>query len=115
MTIVNITAKGPVSKSVNLSSQRQLPVCYSLDEFVTSDSDVIGGFVLRGIPKDPLASLREEFEQGKASNSTLVTLIIHDLKNGSIEKARLYYDTLQQRVPESKIVKVLSEKFQMRK
>ncbi len=108
---INIVAEGVVSTLNKVSPRRQLPVCYSLDEFDTNESDGIGGITLRGIPKDPLAFLREEFKHGKASNSTLITIIMHDLKNGNIEKARPCLETLRERLPGSKIVKALSEKF----
>ncbi len=108
---INIAASGVASTSNKVSPRRQLPVCYSLDEFDNNESDVIGGITLRGIPKDPLASLRKEFKYGKASNSTLITIIMHDLKNGNIEKARPYFETLSQRLPGSKIVKAFSDKF----
>lgn len=108
---VRITDEGLVSKSDKKVPQRQLPVCYSLTEFDSETPDVAGGIILRGIPKDPLAHLREEFKKGEASNSTLITLIMHDLKNSRVEKARPYFEALKARLPDSKIVNALSGKF----
>lgn len=91
---------------------RQLPVCYSPEEFKEGDAHVIGGFVLRGQPGDPLASLRDEFERGEASNSTLMTLIMSDLSSGEAERARPYFEALRSRMPGSEFVKTIAKKFE---
>lgn len=90
---------------------RQLPVCYSPSEMNTSDSQSIGGFVLRGMPVDPLEQLRNEFKSGKASNSTLMTLIMHDVNNKEINKAKPYYSELKQRMPNSSFIKEIKKYF----
>jgi hypothetical protein len=105
------TDEGPESGSGMVAPSRQLPVCYGPEEFKEDGSDVIGGLVLRGQPKDPLAALREEFKGGTASNSTLMTLIMHDLKNGKIERARPYFDTLKVRAPESEFINNIARRF----
>ena len=110
-----IKSDGIALKTGEASPKRQLPVCYSLEEFEGEKEDVMGGFVLRGSPKDPLASLREEFKHGKASNSTLITLIVHDLRNWKIEQARPYYEELHRRMPDSVFVNNFTKKFNKRK
>lgn len=90
-----------VTPASRLQAGRILPVCYGEDELNTSDADIIGGVVLRGAPRDPVHRLRTEFSEGKASTSTLMTLLMHDLANGDTEQARPYFDALKQKAPES--------------
>jgi hypothetical protein len=102
------SGEGPKSSSREIAPSRQLPVCYGPEEFKEGGSYVIGGFVLRGEPRDPLASLRKDFQNGKASNSTLMTLIMHDLRSGKTERAKQYFKVLNERAPESEFVKEIS-------
>ena len=90
---------------------RRLPVCYSQQELEVEDPGVLGGLVLRGIPEDPVAGLRREFDSGQAPNSTLVTLIMHDLANDDPDRAKPYMQELQRRAPNSAFVKRLSGLF----
>jgi hypothetical protein len=90
---------------------RRLPVCYSQEELNASDSGVIGGLVLRGAPKDPVFELRQEFAAGKASTSSLMTLIMHDVTNGNAAQARPYYQALQQQAPDSRFVQDMRPHF----
>ncbi len=83
----------------NLISGRNLPVCYSQEDLRFSDSQMVGGLVLRGAANDPVAALRQEFAHGEASISTLMTLIMHDLANGELERASHYLEALHSRVP----------------
>ena len=108
---VTIKNDGLDTQRTKVIPTRQLPVCYGPEEFKTGDDDVMGGFVLRGAPKDPLASLRQEFASGKASSSTLMTLIMHDLKRGNADKARSYYEELKKRSPDSSFVKKITPRF----
>jgi len=103
-TLVAITGQG-------IESQRQLPVCYSPSDSKSGKSDLIGGLVLRGAPKDPVKELREEFVTGKASNATLMTLIMNDLKTGKKDTAKVYYEELHKRAPRSQFVMKLAEEF----
>lgn len=58
-------------------------------------------------------SLRKEFEDGKASNSTLITLILHDLEKGDKERAKTYLTELEKKMsPESEILKSLSVRIE---
>jgi hypothetical protein len=104
--------EGLISDSHKLAPSRQLPVCYGHEEFKEGVPDVTGGLVLRGQPKDLLASLREEYRNGNASNSTLMTLIMHDLKNGKKEQAKQYFNVLKKRAPESGFIKEISKMFE---
>lgn len=104
--------RGPVSGKSRLNPSRTLPVCYSPEEYQDENLPVIGGFVLRGEPKDPVAGLRKEFEQGKASNTVLMTLIMHDLSRGEQERARPYYLQLKERIPDSSFVKSIAPRFE---
>jgi len=110
----NITIRAGKIKSEwgSISSERQLPICYSMEDIKDDSSDIIGGFVLRGAPKDPLVPLREEFNSGKASNSTIITLIMHDLHNGHMEQTEQYFNVLRSRAPESEFVKALSNRLE---
>ena len=90
---------------------RRLPVCYSQQELEVEDPGVVGGLILRGAPEDPVAGLRREFESGRASNSTLVTLIMHDLANDQPDRARPYLAELERRVPGSPFVESLAKLF----
>ena len=92
-----------------LKKVRELPVCYSHEEFNNDELSVIGGVILRD--SDPAALLRKEFKMGKASNAALITLIMHDLLNGKIEKARPYYNALKKRTPGTLFLKDLEKKF----
>ncbi len=91
-----------------IAPTRKLPVCYSADE--VSEGDTIGGFIVRG--NDELSALRKEFAEGKASNATLLTLIMHDIINGKVEQARPYYDELKKRKPGDPFVKKLAKIFE---
>ncbi len=91
---------------------RQLPVCYSLDEMSTTDSDTLGALVLRGSPDDPVRKLRMEFNNGQASNSTLMALILHEIKNGSTAQAEPFFQELKKRAPDSAFIKKMEHAFQ---
>ncbi len=94
-----------------LKKVRELPVCYSHEEFNKGELSVIGGVILRKSDVDPAALLRKEFKMGKASNAALITLIMHDLLNGQIEKARPYYNALKKRNPGTVFLQGLEKKF----
>lgn len=91
---------------------RQLPVCYSLEDMATTESDTLGALVLRGSPDDPVRKLRHEFKSGAATNSTLMALILHDLKNGAAAQATPYFKELQKRAPGSAFIKKIEPSFQ---
>jgi hypothetical protein len=93
-----------------LPYSRRLPVCYSMEEVKKPGSEPVGGFVLRG-PNDPLAELRKEFNSGKASNSTVMILLMHELNRGEVEKARPYYEFLKERLPDSEFIKDIATLF----
>jgi hypothetical protein len=101
-----------VTPPSRLQAGRILPVCYGEEELNISDADIIGGVVLRGAPRDPVHSLRTEFSQGKASTSTLMTLLMHDLANGNTEKARPYFDALRSKAPDSAFLARVAPVFQ---
>jgi hypothetical protein len=94
----------------SLPYSRRLPVCYSMEEIRRAGSEPVGGFVLRG-PNDPLAELREEFNSGKASNSTVMILLMHELNRGEIEKAKPYYEFLKKRLPDSEFITNIATLF----
>jgi len=103
--------QGPVSKKHKFKPSRILPVCYSPEEFREEPSSIIGGFVLRGRPADPVAELRQEFLKGDASNTILMTLIMHDLSHGNVKRATPYYNELKKRIPHSSFVKGINPRF----
>ena len=95
-----------------LRHDRRLPVCYSMSAATTNVSDHMGGIVLRGGgPKDPVADLREEFSAGSAVNSTIFTLLMHELNSGNIEKSRPYYEEMKKRMPDAEIITKLAPVF----
>jgi hypothetical protein len=96
-----------------LPYSRRLPVCYSMEEIKKAGSEPVGGFVLRG-PNDPLAELREEFNSGKASNSTVMILLMHELNRGEVEKARPYYEFLKKRLPDSEFITNIAALFKLK-
>ena len=99
-----------VSKTCKLEPTRRLPVCYKTEKLMAGESKVAGGLILRG--GDSLINkLRKEFEAGRASNSTLMTLIMHDLKNNQPEEARPYFEALKKRAPKSLFVKKVARFF----
>jgi hypothetical protein len=103
---VQITWENPQAQNgAQLQQGRELPVCYSQEELNIADSGTIGGLVLRGAASDPVKNLRDEFQRGRASNSSLVTLIMHDMANGHRDQAKIYLDTLRKREPGSAFVK----------
>lgn len=94
-----------------VSEGRVLPVCYSREELNASDSGIIGGLVLRGVASDPVHELRQEFDKGGASVGTLMTLVMHDLATGELDRARVYFDALKQQKPNSAFVERMSSRF----
>lgn len=106
-----IISGGKIEGQDNLiAAAKKLPLCYSPTSMKGAESHEMGGFLLRG--EDPTAKLREEFQSGKAGNSTLMTLIMHDLKNGNAGKARPCFDELKKRIPESPFIKSIARHFQ---
>ena len=116
------TIKGPgttelkygnvLSNGKKLRHDRRLPVCYSVSAVSTKAGNQMGGIVLRGAgPQDPVVDLREEFINGTASNSTILTLMMHDLNSGNIEKSRPYYNELKNRIPDAEIITRLETVF----
>jgi hypothetical protein len=94
----------------SLPYSRRLPVCYSMEEIRRAGSEPVGGFVLRG-QNDPLAELREEFNSGKASNSTVMILLMHELNRGEVEKAKPYYEFLKKCLPDSEFITNIATLF----
>ncbi|MDH4182823.1 MAG: hypothetical protein OEV92_01250 [Nitrospinota bacterium] len=94
-----------------LAPAKKMPVCYEPDSITAESTNTIGAFVLRGGAKDPVADLRAEFENGNASLSTLMTLVMYDLQNGRKDSARPYFEELSKRAPESQFVKRISGIF----
>lgn len=109
---VSVEGEGFVEKGHASTPFRELPVCYIPDSYGKTDSNIIGGFVLRGGPSDPVVALRTEFASGEASNSTLVTLVLHEIDKGNKEQAEKYFEELQRRHPDNEFVKVLKRKFE---
>ncbi|MDM8522199.1 hypothetical protein QUF80_02410 [Desulfococcaceae bacterium HSG8] len=103
--------KKPLSEKHEISAARKLPVCYKPDAFQGVVSQKIGGIPLMGVEEDPVACLREEAEKGSASNSALMILIMHDLKQGERESALVYFEALKARLPESGFVKDMAASF----
>ncbi len=96
---------GIVYNGKKFRHERRLPVCYSMTAVNNTSGKQMGGIVLRGAgPKDPVAELRDEFADGTATNSTVLTLLMHDLNNGNAEKARPYYEYLKKRLPDAEII-----------
>ena len=91
--------------SGSLQESRKLPTCYRSEDIQsTGAASVLGGVTLRGF-EDPVMLLRQEIEQGKISNSALITLLIHDLNYGMDARTKYYLKLLKQREPESEVVK----------
>lgn len=116
--VLNGPAQAQVGAAGLTSSQggpaklaRRLPVCYSQEELNAGDSGVIGGLVLRGAPKDPVYDLRREFATGKATNSSLMTLVMHDVSNGQAAQARPYFQALTRLAPDSQFVREMRRHF----
>jgi len=58
-----------------------------------------------------VAGLRREFDEGTATNSTLMTLIMHDIRNGATDRARPCFEALRKRAPDSPFVRRMSVHF----
>ena len=91
---ISVESEGFQSKGHEFDPSRELPMCYHPDSYEKTDSNVIGGFVLRGSPSDPLAPLRKEFAEGNASNSSLIALVLHEIEKGNMEQAKKYFDAI---------------------
>jgi hypothetical protein len=62
---------------------------------------------------DPVIdSLKQEFRDGKASNSTVISLIMHELNADRVGLAKPYYVELKKRAPESSVVKDMAPSFE---
>jgi len=100
-----VNASQAIESAKGKASSKKMPVCYEPDSISAESTASMGAFVLRGGAKDPVAELRAEFDQGKASTSTLMTLVMHDLQNGRKENARPYFQALQKQAPDSEFVR----------
>jgi hypothetical protein len=98
-------------RSGYLKPDRRLPVCYNSEDFDAPDSGVIGGFVMRGDLANSLADMRAEASKASADTTTLITLILHDIRNNQASQARPYYDELKKRRPDSAWVRKLEKQF----
>lgn len=98
-------------RSGYLKPDRRLPVCYNAEDFDAPDSGVIGGFVMRGDAANSLADMRGEAGRSAADTTTLITLILHDIRNDQAAQARPYYDELKKRRADSAWVKKLEKHF----
>ena len=94
-----------VSEACEMKPSRNLPVCYEPELMEVDKHNTMGAFVMRGAQNDPVAALRNEYQNGNASNSTLMTLIMHDLNSGKKEQAKPYYQELKSRAPNSPFIK----------
>jgi hypothetical protein len=76
---------------------RELPVCYEPEDLNTLDDHApIAGILLRGIQRDPVRALREEFASGEISTPALITLIQYDIVNGKYKNIEPYLQRLEQ-------------------
>ncbi len=91
-----------------LAVLRELPACYI--PIKMQSTNAIGGLTLRG-NFDPVWKLRKEFQNGVANNSTLITLISHDLDQNKAERARPYFILLKSKMPESPFIKSIENRF----
>lgn len=102
--------EGDEEKIVNL---KQMPVCYNFSNMNDTESPFMGGITLRGRKSaDPLKALREEYEDGNADNSTLITLIMYGIKKNKTEETLPYFNELKKRRPDSSLVKEIAKHFE---
>jgi hypothetical protein len=111
-TLTFKAGNAPVSEKQKILASRKLPVCYKPEAFQGEIPQKIGGIPLMGVEADPADSLRDELKGGNASNSTLMTLMMHDLKEGDIESAKTCFDILKTRLPASEFLKQISARFE---
>jgi len=99
---------------------RQLPTCFDPEEFQPVGS-TIGGVVSRSISRNfktikpikpnPLEPLWREAATGRASNTTLMTLVMNGVKKHKISRVRPYFEILKQRIPNSAFIKQMKPYF----
>jgi hypothetical protein len=99
-----------------IKALRKLPICFNPNEIEGLESEHGGGLYFRGSTRntaiDPTESLRKEFATGEASNSTLITLIISDIRDNNIEEGRKYFEELKKRRPNSPFIKGITKYFE---
>ena len=96
---------------------RQLPTCFDPEEFEQVGS-TIGGVVSRSIGRNlkriksnRLEPLWREAATGRASNTTLMTLVMNGVKKHKISRVRPYFEILKQRIPNSAFIKRMKPYF----
>lgn len=110
---IKLSTSGFEGEEEKIVYLKQMPVCYNISKMDDAGSPFMGGITLRGSkPVDPLEALREEYETGKADNSTLITLIMYGIKNNRVEEARPYFNELKARKPKSSFIKKITKYFE---
>lgn len=122
-------------KGALLKMGKKLPGCYKPGEIKGAGSHSMGGISLFGkeskgsapegagpqelaMTPEPSAadleikSLKEEYLSGKASNSTVIALMMYELNANRIALAKPYYDDLKTRAPQSALVKEFAPRFE---
>ncbi|MBI5638431.1 MAG: hypothetical protein HZA03_10720 [Nitrospinae bacterium] len=122
-------------KGTSLKMGKKLPVCYKPGEIKGAGSHSMGGIALfanesKGpVPQmagpqefastsgaaetDPaVKSLKDEYRRGKASNSTVIALMMYELNGNRVAAAKPYYDDLKKRAPQSAVVKEMAPRFE---
>ena len=126
--------KMAAGKGASLKIGKKLPVCYKPADIKGAGSHSMGGISLfakeskkpaqeAAAPEeftstsvatetDPaIEPLKEEYQGGKASNSTVITLMMYELGANKVAAAKPYYEDLKKRVPQSAVVKDLAPRF----
>lgn len=127
-------AKIVAVKGASLTMGKKLPVCYKPADIKGAGSHSMGGISLFGKeskgpapeaagPEEFAATsgaaetdaaiqpLKDEYQNGKASNSTVITLMMYELNANRIGSAKPYYEDLKKRAPHSAVVKEMAPRF----
>lgn len=122
-------------KGASLKMGKKLPGCYKPGEIKGTGSHSMGGISLmakeskgpfpemagsreemastsgNGEADPAIQPLKDEYQGGKASNSTVIALLMYELNANRLAAAKPYYDDLKKRAPLSALVKEIAPRF----
>lgn len=122
-------------KGASLTMGKKLPGCYKPGEIKGAGSHSIGGISLFAkeskapVPEaggseefssktgatendSSIKPLQDEYQSGKASNSTVIALMMYELNANRVAAAKPYYDDLKKRAPKSPVVREMAPRFE---
>lgn len=122
-------------KGASVKTGKKLTVCYKPGNIKGAGSHSMGAVSLfskesnKPFPEQPgsqgletaslstgsdpvIDSLKQEFRDGKASNSTVISLIMYEMNANRAGLAKPYYVELKKRAPDSTVVKEMAPSFE---